>query len=172
MDVKRTPGCVCGKEINPSFAQFPTLIESPPSRATPIPAIPFPSRKTGKTCELHRKTLAFRPPLETSFGAWEGWADGEDYAPGPARGQCGVEPGAGRRADCGSRGRETREEDRGLAGSAGSGSGALARPRSVRLDCPPGWGSGAGPEGGDGRTKGWERTGPRRRDGGSERADE
>lgn len=59
-----------------------------------------------------------------------------------------------------------------LTRSAGSGSGALARPRSVRLDCPPGWGSGAGPEGGDGRTKGWERTGPRRRDGGSERADE
>lgn len=35
----------------------PTLIESPPSRATPIPAIPFPSRKTGETCELRRKTL-------------------------------------------------------------------------------------------------------------------
>lgn len=83
----------------------PTLIESPPSRATPISAIPFPSRKTGKMCELHRKTLAFRPPLETSFGAWEGWANGEDYAPGPARGQCGVEPGAGWRADGGSRGR-------------------------------------------------------------------
>lgn len=110
----------------------PTLIESPPSRATPIPAIPFPSRKTGKMCELRRKTLAFRPPLETSFGAWEGWADGEDYAPGPARGQCGVEPGAGWRADCGSRGRGTREEDRGLAGSAGSGS---------RVSClPGGWG--------------------------------
>lgn len=72
----------------------PTRIESPPSRATPIPAIPFPSRKTGKMCELHRKTLAFRPPLETSFGAWEGWADGEGYASGPARGHCGVEPGA------------------------------------------------------------------------------
>lgn len=73
----------------------PTPVESPPSRATPIPAIPFPSRKTGKMCEVHRKTLAFRPPLETSFGAWEGWADGEGSAPGLARGHGGVELGAG-----------------------------------------------------------------------------
>ena len=110
----------------------PTPVESPPSRATPIPAIPFPSRKTGKMCEVHRKTLAFRPPLETSFGAWEGWADGEGSAPGLARGHGGVELGAGWRADGGSRAAGRREEDRGLAGSAGSGS---------RVSClPGGWG--------------------------------
>lgn len=63
--------------------------------------------------------------------------------------------------------------------SAGSGSGlhgALARPLSVRLGCTPRRGPRAGPGGGDGRLKGWERAGLRRRgwrrDGGSERADE